>query len=216
VPLPSPYTSKVANRHRRANDAIIYVGAASFFSQQRIFAHPRGAKALRYVGLTCDFLANLDSPVRQDVLIRPYGRSAVSIDFAEIVRRDYPDMPILNGDLHAALLQCRLAVLLGYSTTLNLTLAANTPTLIIWQRDFLAPREDARPYFDEMEACGMLHFDAAAAARHINHIADNVEQWWRGADVQRARTRWVERFARTDRFWWWQWMLALSKLKHVA
>ena len=44
----------------------------------------------------------------------------------------------------------------------------------------------------------------------------DISRWWCTPEVQGARKLWADQFARTSRLWWWQWVVALSKLKHTG
>jgi len=217
VPLPSPFLSKLANRHKRRNGSLIVVGNPVRLRLSRIMdGGPRWAGWLRYCEHTLDFLRGLSDDIRDAVIFRPYVKTASDIDIGEVVSRQYPKMPMLVGDLHAAMMSCRLLVIGNCSTTLNIALAANVPTVVYWRDEFLNPRPQAAPYFEALKRAGILFSDAQEAARHVNRIWPDVEAWWSGADVQDARRAWAHQYARTDWLWWWQWMKALARLRTVG
>ncbi|OHC79541.1 MAG: hypothetical protein A3B62_00670 [Rhodospirillales bacterium RIFCSPLOWO2_01_FULL_65_14] len=216
LPLPAPYLSKIANRHRRRNESVIVVGNPIRLRLGRIVDGPRGAGWLRYCEHTLDFLKTLSENARRSTIFRPYVKAASDIDIGHVVGDRFPDMPMLEGDLHAAMMKCKLLVIGNCSTTLNLAMAANVPTVVYCHEDFLILCKEAVPYFDALKRAGILFSDAEAAARHVNRIWNDVEGWWHGRDVQDARKNWVRQYARVDRFWWWQWMKALSRLKEIG
>ena len=123
---------------------------------------------------------------------------------------------MLKKNLHDATLKCRLVVLYSYSTTMNLSLAANVPTIVYLPPDMMTPRPEAEPYFAPLRKYGVIHDSPESAARHLNRIHDDIEGWWHSDEVQEARKIWVHQFARTDRFWWWKWMKALAQMKDVG
>jgi putative transferase (TIGR04331 family) len=216
LPLPGPYLSKLANRHRRRNDAAIVVGSPVRLRLGRIVDSPRGAGWIRYCEHTLDFLKTLSGDIREATIFRPYVKTASDIDIGQIVNDHFPEMPMLEGDFHAAMMNCRLLIIGNCSTTLNISMASNVPTVVYWHDDFLNLRDEAVPYFEAIKRCGIMFSDAEDAARHVNEIWDDVEGWWNSREVQDARKIWADQYARTDRFWWWQWMKALPKLKDVG
>lgn len=214
--LPGPYLSKLADRHRRANDNIIVVGNPIRMRLGRISWQPRTTGNLRYCEHMIKFLETFKTDVRDKVVFRPYVPTASDIDIGHVVNKQFPDLPMLETSLHEAMLSCRLLVLSNCGTTLNLAMAANIPTIVFWHGDFLPPRKEAAPYFEALKKCGILFEDSEKAAEHINGISDDVEGWWNSKEVQDARQAWANQYAKTDRLWWWQWMKALAKLKNVG
>lgn len=216
LPLASPYHSKIADKHRRMNDDVIVIGQPIRIQLNRLHWWSRSIIPEWYCRSAVGFLEGLDEKVRRSVVFRPYTRAANDIEIRDIVEKRFPDMTMLETDLNGALMKCRLAVLPSFGTTMNQTMAANIPTVVHLPPDLMTPREEAEPYFKALRQCGVIHDSADAASAHINAIWDDVEGWWSSKEVQVARKIWSHQFARTDRFWWWQWMKALAKLKDVG
>ena len=216
LPLPSPYHSKIANTHKRRNDSVIVVGQSVRIHLNRLHWSCRSSLPLWYCKDVVHFIKSLGQETRRNVIFRPHSRVANDIEVRDVVGENFPDIPMLETDLNAALLKCRLAVMNTFSTTINYTMAANVPTVVYMPPSIMAPRKEAEPYFEPLRRCGVIHESAEDAAAHINAIWGDVEGWWLSDEVQEARKIWVEQYARTDRFWWWQWMKALAKLKDVG
>lgn len=216
LPLPSPFHSKVADRHKRRNNSIIVVGGGIRIHLNRFHWWSRSEMVVRYYKDAICFLETLGDTVRKNVVFRPYARSASDIDTRKIINDRFPGIPMLENDFHGALMKCRLVVFYSFGTAMNHTMAANVPTVVYMPPDLMKPRKEAEPFFEPLRKCGVIHDSAEDVARHINRIHDDIEGWWNGPDVQKARKIWVHQFARTDRFWWWQWMKALAKLKDVG
>lgn len=216
LPLPGPHLSKLAYHYKRRNDSVIVVGNPIRLRIGRICDEPRSVGWLRYCEHTLDFLKTLSGDVREAAIFRPYVKTVSDIDIGHIVGDQFPDMPMLEGDLPAAMMKCKLLVIGNCSTTLNISLAANVPTVVYWHDDFLNLRDEAVPYYEAIRRCGILFSNAEDAARHVNEIWDDVEGWWNSRDVQDGRKIWADQYAKTDRFWWWQWMKALPRLRDVG
>jgi len=58
----------------------------------------------------------------------------------------------------------------------------------------------------------LVHYSGESAAAHIADVWDDVEGWWAQPDVIAAREMFCKQFAKTNRFWWWDWMKALWRL----
>ncbi len=216
LPLPSPYHSKMADKHRRQTEDIIVIGPAIRINLHRIHWCSRSSVHLWYCKDSINFIDNLSQKVRNAVVYRPYTRTANDIEVRALVSTRFPKIPMLETDLEKALLKCRLVVITSFSTTMNFSMAANVPTIVYMPPEIMAPHSEAEPYFEALRKCGVVHESAVSAAAYINSIEENIEDWWQSKEVQDARKIWVNQFARTDQLWWWHWMKSLAGLKHVG
>ena len=216
LPLPSPFHSKIKDHHKLRDNTLIIVGQHVRIHINRIHWIFRINFARNYRNDTINFLQTLGEKVRRSVVFRPYARATNDIEVGDVVTKIFPDIPFLKKNLHSALMECRLAVFPSYSTTINFTMAANTPTVVYIPPAMMVPRKEAARCFELLKRCGLAHDSPGDAARHINHIWDDVEGWWCSPEVQHARKVWVNQYARTDRFWWWKWIKALAQLKNIG
>lgn len=53
---------------------------------------------------------------------------------------------------------------------------------------------------------------ALEAAEKVNQIWDDVEGWWKQPKVQKARKEWAWQYARTSKYWRWEWIKFLRKI----
>lgn len=216
LPLPSPFHSKIKDKHKLRNNTLIVIGQTVRINLHRIHWTFRINFAREYCNHTVDFLQNLSKRAIRSVVFRPYAHTINNIEVGDIVAKKFPDIPFLEKDLNDALIKCRLVVHPSYGTTMNLTMAANTPTVVYMPPSMMVPRKEAMHCFKLLKRCGIAHDSPGDAARHINHIWGDVEGWWSSSEVQKARKVWVSQYARADRFWWWQWVKALAQLKNTG
>jgi putative transferase (TIGR04331 family) len=92
------------------------------------------------------------------------------------------------------------------------TFAANYPTLLCWDPKYTELNELAQPYFDLLREAGILHDTPEALALKSNEIYDDPMSWWMSAEIQDAKNKFCNRFARTSDDWLAQWNDALTKL----
>lgn len=212
VPLPSPLLSGYRDRHRFEKETMVFVSSPIDVRGHRLNDAPTPSQWLEYRRLKLSFIDVLAARCRDRLLYRPYVRVVARLRDQEIITARWPAIPILEGDLHAELLCCRLLALDNPGTTLNIAMAANIPTVCYWPPEYWEMTRPAKPYFNALRECGILHDSPESAARYINKIWDDLPQWWSSPDVQAARRSWADRYARTSRFWWLDWMRALAKL----
>ena len=212
VPVPAPGMSSIRDRHRQRNDSIILTGTKMILRNYRVDHAPQPAAVVHYRRDKLAFVSSLDGAVRKNLVYRGYGRGATELEDFGFVRRHAPDVGPCKGDLVSAMLGCRLLVLDHPGTTLNEAMAANVPIVCFWEPAAWRLAPEATPYFEALTDARILFGDGGSAARHVNAVAGDVAQWWRFADVQQARKRWADRFARTSSAWWWDWFKVLSKI----
>lgn len=212
VPVPAPHLSRIANRHKRKNDTLIFVGTAMTNGGNRFDPVPEPIHWPTYRADKLIFLDSLSMETRASVYYRPDRRGVGGLlDLDEWLHAPR-DLPILNGPLDKALLSCRLLVIDYPGTTMHMGLAANAPTICYWDPKLWPLCQEAEPYFANLMAANILHTDPESAATHINRIWHSEQDWWNSAAVQEARRNWCRQYARTSPFWWWNWIQGLGRL----
>ena len=212
VPVSAPSLAGLRNGHRQQSSSILLIGTAVSLVPFRIVSALKPSVMDRYVADKAVFAAALSDDLADDLVYRPYRRGQMELSDVRWCQNLGTPPALHTGPLTPALLRCRLAVIDHPGTTLNITLAANTPTVCFWKPELVAYCDQARPFFDQLKDVGILHDDAEAAARHINEIADDVAGWWQSDATQSARSQWADAYARADRIWWWSWLTALRQI----
>lgn len=209
IPLPSPYLSKF--RRTPSGRNIIFVGAFMSPYFYRLDSRPQPTQFAAYAGDKLQFLAALSPAVQSDIFYRPFPSQPGTYDDAAFMRANRPDAKFCEGDLHPQLMGARLVVLDNPGTTLNITMAANVPTLAFWDPAIWEMTAESEKLFDRLRAVGILHNDPVSAARHLNAISDDVAAWWNATETQTARQAWAQEFARASPRWRREWISALWK-----
>lgn len=210
--LPSPQLSGLARARRDPNGPIIFVsscvrllaGRLSFEGDifNRNYAHRE----------KFSFFAGLDEIARNKIAYRPYPAQPSSIPDAEIMRDRYPDMPVVGGNFHDALMGARAVVMESPGSTFYQAMAANIPVIAYWNEDAFHMTPEAKRIFDKFRAAGFVYGGGAAAANHLALVIDDIEGWWQQPEIQSAREEFCETYARVSRFWWVDWIKALWRL----
>jgi putative transferase (TIGR04331 family) len=92
--------------------------------------------------------------------------------------------------------ECRLVVFSYDSTGLLQTLTSNIPTIAFWQNGFDQLPDNAKPLYQLLVDCGIVHFSPTSAAKQVNSIWDSIDDWWSSPAVQNARNQFCSRYAR--------------------
>ena len=94
--------------------------------------------------------------------------------------------------------QSRLVIHSYDSTGMLETLSRNIPTINFWLNEYDHLLDDAKPFYKLLVDVGIIHFSAESAAKKINEIWDNTENWWNKSEVQEARKIFCEQYARNS------------------
>ncbi len=212
VPLPSPFLSGYASRHRRKEDTLYLIGSELRIFGYRLDTYYQPGQAIAARRDRRSFLAALPPHLFAATRYRPYPRAQGTVPDEPYFTAAFPDLRICRGPLEPQLLTGRLAVIDHPSTTLMVTLAANMPTIAFWDPGVWTMTEEAAPLFDGLRDAGLVFDDGPAAAARVAAVWDDIDAWWGSGEVQRARRAFCARYAAADRFWLLHWMSALWRL----
>jgi len=212
VPLPSPYLSKVRNRHKKRNELVILVGTRAQILPYHNDGVPQASQWVGYRSEKLRLIESLDNAIKADFRYRPYFNDTGALKDLDYFNERVPSLKVLTGDLGNALFDCKLLILDHPYTTLILAMASNIPTICFWDIKSFPLSQQAEPLFEDLRRAGIIFENGEEAARKINDIYDNVEEWWAQDDIQEARRSWVEQYAYSKTNWRWDWIKFLWNL----
>ena len=92
----------------------------------------------------------------------------------------------------------RLVVHSYDSTGMLETLYQNIPTIAFWQNGYDHLRDNVKQYYDLLVEAEIVHLTAESAAQKVNAVWDDIDGWWKLAQVQRARRQFCDLYARHE------------------
>jgi len=101
--------------------------------------------------------------------------------------------------------ECRLFIGNNNGTTYLEAFAANFPSILFWNPVQWELRESAKPFFDDLQRVGILHYTPETAAELVNDIYEDPMSWWMQDEVQMAKNNFCYEFARTSKNWLKEW-----------
>jgi len=81
------------------------------------------------------------------------------------------------------------------------TLAADLPTICLYNPRVSLFRAEAQPFFTSLLDAGVIHTDPQSAASKVLEICADPLTWWSQPEVQVARRNFVSRYARFETNW---------------
>ena len=117
-----------------------------------------------------------------------------------------------NIKLFDRLKECRLCVVPHNATVFLETFTSNFPTILFWNPKYYEIRESAKPYYDELNRVGILHYTPESASLMLNRIYHNPMEWWMQKEIQIAKDRFCEKYAYVSDNWLGEWKTELLNI----
>ncbi len=167
----------------------------------RVTTWDNHAEYVNYFEEQQKFICNLDDSLRHELTIRLHSEYKRHV-WSEVERwHDFnPDLKIDTGDLYIRdlIAQNRIVVHSYDSTGILETLSQNIPTIAFWQNGLDHLRDSVKPHYQLLIDVGIIHLDSISAAKKVNEIWNNIDEWWLSAKVQKARKFFCKNYARAS------------------
>jgi putative transferase (TIGR04331 family) len=148
-----------------------------------------------------DFISSLNQDLRKSLRIRLHPEYKIR-DWNELDRfRDFSkDLQFDNPkhSLNKSIRQSKLVIFSYDSTGILETLSANIPMMAFWQNNYDHLRVKALPYYEELRKVGIIHLSVESIVNQIHAVWENVDEWWQQEELQSARIRFCNQFARSE------------------
>lgn len=209
-PLASPKLSRL-NHWEKSNDQLIFPTASYAAYQCRLESGRLTNDILKYYEERLTFIRALPKHIQKSVLYKPAPNS-YGVDEIHLLK-DILDTNQFSkeGYLPKLLANAKLTVLDQLGTSFLEAFAINVPTVLIhtapWDRFCDTATEDLL----ELEKVGILYRSVEKAANHIETIWAKSSEWWLQNNIQAARERFCNRFARKSPNWRTEWLQFLAQ-----
>lgn len=214
--LPNPALSerfgKPARRSPRA-ERVLLVCESNPRYLYRFQTNQLATQMEEYVAWEERFLTALPLKLRGKITVQPHPAVVDHpASLRDRIRAQWPEVGCDGGRPFAeGLSDARLAVVDYCGGPLLESLCADIPTLAFWNPARWEMRPDAEPYFEALRQVGILWDAPEPAAAKLVEIAEHAEDWWRSPELQRARRRFVDRYALARPDWIESWSRALRE-----
>ena len=206
IPLPSPMLSKLLNRHKLMTNRIILVSSIANYYGSRYNSWLPPDYIFDYRNEKRIFINTLDDRYQEALYYKPYPEKRYSLRDITYFRKEYPGLNIVNKTLKKQMLKCHLMVLDHPGTTLAMSMASNTPTVIYFKPQHFPQVGNVKLLFDEFEVLNIYHTSAESVTLFINEHYNRIPEWWSSKPVQQARLKFMDEYARANKRWFSQWV----------
>jgi putative transferase (TIGR04331 family) len=193
--LPSPRLERLRDTHRGGERVVILEWIVPPEPYVLRFAStPLGNQGYRQDAALGEFVRSADR-TRPQLFLKRFPA------FLEGASRDpevaaLPHRPPATRRTAVRLMQtARLAVIPYPDTALIEAMVIGVPVVAFWDPGLWEVRDDARAPFDALREAGVLHEDPRVAAAQVDRVYERAGEWWSAADVQAARSAFLQRFA---------------------
>lgn len=202
---------KAAPNRAKGESPILFVATAQPRYLYRFHSAPVGSQWEEYFDWQIRFMASLSPQARDRLLFRPYPQEHGHAVRTRLTER-FPDLRWDGArPYYRRLKESRLVVVDHVATTFLESLAVNAPTVLFWDAERWEVRPEAEPHFESLRRAGILLGSPEEAAEAVSRIQGDPAAWWKGAEVQAARERFVRRFALGREDWLECWSRALEE-----
>jgi putative transferase (TIGR04331 family) len=185
-------------REPQNNGKLLLIGMSTFSRYSYLMTSESSIDFDAYMQNCFKLVGLLPSAAREDLLVRLTARD-VGWSQSDRWRDRFPDVELDVGEatMLGLMRMARLVVCTYNSTNFLEAVASDTPTILFCDFTETPLRDSAAPFFEDLIRVGVVHESPESAARHIDEVWADVENWWRRPDVREALTRFRDRFCRT-------------------
>ena len=180
------------------NSKILFAGTAASRYLYRL-QYPNNNHLEKYCDDQIRFLKNVDLRCRRFINYRAFIHD-YGLDISKRIQEALPDLIIEGWDIPfmESLMNCKLFVCDHLSTVHAEALSLNVPTILFWDNDSYIHRTEAYGYLENLHIVGILHYSPESAAKKVNEIYYNIDDWWNEAERQTARLDFCDHYAKNS------------------
>ena len=175
------------------------------------FGIANGPEFLDYINDQKLFIKNLNSKVISDLKIRPdsteFGWDIIA-RISEVI--DFSKFELNKINFTKRLKNIKICIGTYNATIFLETLSYNIPTIIFFNLEQCNIRPEAIYYFKRLKSIGIFHDSPEAAAKFLNKIETNIEEWWNEPKLQLIRKEFCDEYVKTSKNWATEWSIFLD------
>ena len=200
-PLPMPYLIKNYNKNQLKKDILLLTTIRNRYVMRFILSTSSTKNLTDHVDFPIDFLNELKK--LNNVIIRHHPvHDILGWKNRERILERFPKLrEESNKNFYYSLEKCKMFVTDHLGTSFLESMQSNTPTICFLNKTSYLFREAFMPYLKELESMKIVFYDGKSAAKHVNAVYDKLNDWWFSDGVQRARARFVDKYASTSKNW---------------
>ena len=184
-------------KNYKNNKKLLFIVRSRTKYINKLDSSARSNQSFDYLENSYKFLHNLDYRLKKNTLIRLRD---IDLGWAEHPRfsKEFPNFKFDFGisNIFELMKSSRIVVSTSLSTSYLESLAMNIPSLVISNYHLEPMRDQAKKYLQLLIDAKILHFSSISAAKHINNVWGNIDQWWASKLVQDNINEFCNKYAK--------------------
>ena len=142
-----------------------------------------------YISDQYSFVSALSKDSKKKLIVRLPYKTKYGWEHRKQWFSTHPNIQIYQGRKasYHHMMESQLVINTYNATSMVESLAWNIPTIAYWNPNHWELNEFAKPIYEILLQNEILHFSPESAARKINSLTSNIDQWWYSNEVQNAR-----------------------------
>jgi len=188
----------IKNKYR---DGVVFFSTTSPAYTYQIDENIRDLSFFNYLNKQINFIGMLKNDLFKEFYYRKYP---VDHGWGELgaLTSYFPNLKFDNIHQRGLdrLINAKLVIFDVFSTGYIEALIANTPTVIIFDKDIRQLSKEFEHLIDRLSEINIVFYNIDDAARHINAVYENPFKWWDSEEVQREIKIFLESTARDRKY----------------
>ena len=211
VPMPSPLLSKNINKRRSKEDEIILVGTQVRLTNDKLASRIQSEEAQKYRIDKINFINALND--KKDLVYRSYFSEVDSYPEREFLKSKYRKIKFIDEKFDKRLMNAKCVIIDHPGTTFDISISAQIPTLLFWEKSHWPLTDEGFEVFKNLEKAKIYHQSGSDAAKFLNSISGNIDDWWNSSETKRSINLYQSHYAMISESWKAEWSNLISKLK---
>jgi len=194
--IPSLRLLKTRKKKMRSTDNLIVMLLFPEYNYSFLPLHSQPSNRDEHI-LNLEFLSSFITALnkKENLAVKPQNSNYTVT--TEFIKKFHPNIYLGNVDIFKNSQDCRVLISTYNGTNTLECFTSGIPTILIWDKRFFHPNEEAKKYLLNLEKAGVLYFDAVAAAEFLNLDHKFIDKWWLENEVQEAVNEYLDHFGST-------------------
>ena len=197
--------SEKINYNKKNGDVLLTLASTPRYFYN-FFGIVNGPEFLDYIEDQKEFIKNLNSNVYSKLKIRQDSTDfgwGITERISEVI--DFSKFELNKIDLIKRLKNTKICISTYNATIFLETLSYNIPTIVFFNLEQCSIRPESIYYFEKLKSVGIFHDSAESAAKFLNKIEPNIEEWWKELKLQLIRRDFCDKYVKTSKNWATEW-----------
>lgn len=166
-----------------------------------LYSTPIASQMENYFNNQFELVESLPLSIQKKIRVRLYKEDRGWFQKERWKSKKYPvSFDNTNISLLDSMKKSRLFIGTYNATTYLETFSANIPSIIFWNPKHWELNKEAMEDFKKLKKVGIFYESPIEAAKHIEQIWEEIDEWWFQDKIQKALNEFNEKYSRNNKF----------------